>query len=138
MNFFLFAFIGSAPLTADVFAPQWDPLGVLLLKLAAIAALVGLNAFFVACEFAVVKVRDSQLEAVEEGNLRARFVKHGRAHLDAYLSATQLGVTVASLALGWVGEQCLASILQPAFVFVHLYSRAFVTSVSIALAFAGI
>jgi CBS domain containing-hemolysin-like protein len=139
MNFFLFAFIGSAPLTADVIAPQWDSPGVLFLKLAAIAALVGLNAFFVACEFAIVKVRDSQLEAlVEEGNLRASFVKHVRAHLDAYLSATQLGVTVASLALGWVGEQCLASILQPAFVLVHLYSRAFVTSVSIALAFAGI
>src|SRR6202023_1504504 len=102
-------------------------------------ALVGLNAFFVACEFAIVKVRSSQLDAlVEEGNLRASFVKHVRAHLDAYLSATQLGVTVASLALGWVGEQCLASILQPAFVLVHFYSRAFVTSVSIALAFAGI
>src|SRR5436853_810078 len=139
MNFFLFAFIGSAPLTADVIAPQWDSPGVLLLKLAAIVALVGLNAFFVACEFAIVKVRSSQLDAlVEEGNLRASFVKHVRAHLDAYLSATQLGVTVASLALGWVGEQCLASILQPAFALVHFYSRAFVTSVSIALAFAGI
>ena len=139
MNFFLFAFIGSVPLAADVVAPQWDSPGVLFLKLAAIAALVGLNAFFVACEFAIVKVRSSQLDAlVEEGNLRASFVKHVRAHLDAYLSATQLGVTVASLALGWVGEQCLASILQPAFALVHLYSRAFVTSVSIALAFAGI
>src|SRR5438105_7608150 len=139
MNFFLFAFIGSAPLTADVIAPQWDSPGVLLLKLAAIVALVGLNAFFVACEFAIVKVRSSQLDAlVEEGNLRASFVKHVRAHLDAYLSATQLGVTVASLALGWVGEQCLASILQPAFALVHFYSRAFVTSVSIVLAFAGI
>src|SRR5467141_686777 len=139
MNFFLFAFIGSAPLTADVIAPQWDSPGVLLLKLATIAALVGLNAFFVACEFAIVKVRSSQLDTlVEEGNLRASFVKRVRAHLDAYLSATQLGVTVASLALGWIGEQCLASILQPTFSLVHLYSRAFVTSVSIALAFAGI
>src|ERR1700736_1250537 len=139
MNSSLFAFIASAPAAADVIAPQWDSPGVLFLKLAAIAALVGLNAFFVACEFAVVKVRDSQLEAlVDEGNLRASFVKHIRAHLDAYLSATQLGVTVASLALGWVGEQCLASILQPTFALVHLYSRAFVTSVSIALAFIGI
>src|SRR5947208_16156472 len=138
MNFFLFAFIGSAPLTTDVIAPQWDSPGVLLLKLAAIAALVGLNAFFVACEFAIVKVRSSQLDAlVEEGNLRASFVKHVRAHLDAYLSATQLGVTVASLALGWVGEQCLASILQPAFALVHFYSRALVTPVSFGLAFAA-
>src|SRR5206468_9459738 len=101
MKFLLFAFIGSTPL-ADVVARYWDPPGVLLGKLAAIAALVGLNAFFVACEFAIVKVRASQLDAlVEEGNLRANFVKHVRSHLDAYLSATQLGVTLASLALGW-------------------------------------
>src|SRR5437870_11541189 len=139
MNFFLFAFIGSAPLTADVIAPQWDSPGVLLLKLAAIVALVGLNAFFVACEFAIVKVRSSQLDAlVEEGNLRASFVKHVRAHLDAYLSATQLGVTVASLALGWIGEQSLVSILQPALAVVHIYSYAVATSIAVALAFAGI
>src|SRR6184192_200501 len=108
---------------------HWDSAVSVLLKLLVIAVLVALNGFFVACEFAIVKVRSSQLDAlVEEGNLRASFVKHVRAHLDAYLSATQLGVTVASLALGWVGEQCLASILQPAFALVHLYSRAFVTS----------
>src|SRR2546430_8658193 len=89
---------------------HWDSAVSVLLKLLVIAVLVALNAFFVACEFAIVKVRSSQLDAlVEEGNLRASFVKHVRAHLDAYLSATQLGVTVASLALGWVGEQCLAS-----------------------------
>src|SRR5882762_985103 len=118
---------------------HWDSAISVLLKLLVIAVLVALNGFFVACEFAIVKVRSSQLDTlVEEGNLRASFVKHVRAHLDAYLSATQLGVTVASLALGWVGEQCLASILQPAFALVHFYSRAFVTSVSIALAFAGI
>ena len=56
-----------------------------------IAALVVLNAFFVASEFAIVKVRSSQLdELADEGNLRAIFAKHVRAHLDAYLSATQL------------------------------------------------
>src|SRR5881275_3584834 len=120
-------------------APHWDPPMLVLGKLAAIAALVALNAFFVACEFSVVKVRTTQLDALlEEGNLRARFVKHVRAHLDAYLSATQLGVTLASLALGWIGEQSLVSILQPMFALVHIYSHAFVTSVSIALAFAGI
>src|SRR5436853_7341287 len=130
MNFFLFAFIGSAPLTADVIAPQWESPGVLLLKLAAIVALVGLNAFFVACEFAIVKVRSSQLDAlVEEGNLRASFVKHVRAHLDAYLSATQLGVTVASLALGYLGAQYLAEMLQPFFALGGIHSLAIVTSV---------
>jgi CBS domain containing-hemolysin-like protein len=124
---------------AEAIVQHWDPPMVLLGKLAAIAALVGLNGFFVACEFAVVKVRDSQLEAlIDEGNLRAKFVKNVRTHLDAYLSATQLGITLASLALGWVGEQFLAQMLQPFFALVHIYSRAFVTSVSIALAFVGI
>ena len=113
--------------------PQWDSPMVLLGKLAAIAALV------VACEFSVVKVRTTQLDALlEEGNPRARFVKHVRAHLDAYLSATQLGVTLASLALGWIGEQSLVSILQPALAAVHIYSNAVATSIAIALAFAGI
>ena len=120
-------------------APHWDPPIVLLGKLMAIAALVVLNAFFVACEFSIVKVRTTQLDALlEEGNLRARFVKHVRAHLDAYLSATQLGVTLASLALGWIGEQSLASILQPALAVVHIYSHAVATSIAVALAFAGI
>src|SRR5205085_6817407 len=101
-------------------------------KLAVIAALVGLNGFFVACEFAVVKVRGSQLDAlVDEGDPRAKFVKHVRGHLDSYLSATQLGVTLASLALGWVGEQFLVEMLQPFFALLHIYSHAFVTSISV-------
>jgi len=108
-------------------------------KIATIAALVGLNGFFVACEFAVVKVRGSQLEAlIEEGNLRANFVKHVRSHLDAYISATQLGITLASLALGWVGEQFLVQILEPFFALVNIHSHGLVTSVSVALAFVGI
>src|ERR1700686_5064632 len=133
MSFSLFAFIASAPVAADGIAPQWDSPGVLFLKLAAIAALVGLNGFFVACEFAIVKVRASQLDAlVEEGNTRADFVKHVRGHLDAYLSATQLGITLASLALGWIGEQFLAQMLQPLFALANIHSHAVVTSVSIA------
>src|SRR5213593_4328568 len=124
---------------AQSVVPHWDPPMLLLAKLAAIAALVALNAFFVACEFSIVKVRSTQLDALlEEGNLRARFVKHVRAHLDAYLSATQLGVTLASLALGWIGEQSLVSIVLPALAFVHIYSYAVATSIAIALAFAGI
>ena len=124
---------------AEPIVEHWDPPLVLLSKIAAIVGLVALNAFFVACEFAVIKVRASQLDTlIEEGNLRAHFVKHVRAHLDAYLSATQLGVTLASLGLGWIGEQCLVSILEPAFVALHITSHAFVTSVSITLAFAGI
>jgi CBS domain containing-hemolysin-like protein len=124
---------------AESVAPHWDPPMLLLGKLVAIAALVALNAFFVACEFSIVKVRTTQLDALlDEGNLRARFVKHVRAHLDAYLSATQLGITLASLALGWIGEQSLVSILQPALAVVHIYSYTVATSIAIALAFAGI
>jgi CBS domain containing-hemolysin-like protein len=134
MSILLFA----APL-ADAIAQHWDSPAVLLAKLAAIAALVALNGFFVACEFAIVKVRASQLDAlIEEGSVRAGFVKHVRTHLDAYLSATQLGITLASLALGWIGEQFLVQILQPFFALAHIHSHAFVTSVSVALAFVGI
>jgi CBS domain containing-hemolysin-like protein len=76
--------------------------------------LVALNGFFVAAEFALVKVRPTQIEPlVAEGNRRATVVRHMLAHLDAYLSATQLGITLASLALGWVGEPAFAWIIRP-------------------------
>src|SRR5881392_1058491 len=118
---------------------HWDSAVSVLLKLLVIAVLVALNGFFVACEFAIVKVRSSQLDTlVEEGNLRAGFAKHIRAHLDAYLSATQLGVTLASLALGYLGEQYLAEMLQPLFGLAGIHSEAVVTSISIGLAFVGI
>src|SRR5438128_8327827 len=104
-----------------------------------LAALVALNGFFVACEFAIVKVRASQLDTLaEEGNVRAVFANLVRVHLDAYLSATQLGITLASLALGWIGEQFLVSILEPFFALAQIHSHAFATSVSVALAFIGI
>ena len=138
MNSSLFLFLAATPF-ADASADHWDSPGIVLAKLALIAALVVLNGFFVCCEFAVVKVRNSQLDAlVEEGNLKASLVKHVRGHLDAYLSATQLGVTLASLALGWIGEQFLVEIVQPAFALLNVHSHAVVTSVSVALAFAGI
>src|SRR5213082_3964797 len=134
----LFLYLTTAPI-AETIIERWDSPGVLIGKIAAIAALVGLNGFFVACEFAVVKVRGSQLDAlIEEGNLRANFVKHVRSHLDAYLSATQLGITLASLALGWVGEQFLAHLLEPAFVLADIHSHALVSTIAITLAFLGI
>ena len=118
---------------------HWDSAISVFLKLLVIAVLVALNGFFVACEFAIVKVRSSQLDALaEEGNVRASFAKHIRAHLDAYLSATQLGVTLASLALGYLGEQYLAEMLQPLFALAGIHSEAVVRSISIALAFVGI
>jgi len=138
MNSLLFPFLALAPL-ADAVAEHWDSPIIILGKLAVILGLVVLNAFFVASEFAIVKVRNSQLDALEdEGNLKAVFAKHVRGHLDAYLSATQLGITLASLALGWIGEQFLAHMLEPAFLLMNVHSHALVSTISITLAFLGI
>jgi CBS domain containing-hemolysin-like protein len=138
MNSLLLVFLAAVPV-AEAVAEHWDAPAVLLGKIAMIVALVGLNAFFVAFEFAIVKVRASQLDALEdEGNVRAVFAKHIRGHLDAYLSATQLGITLASLALGWIGEQFMARMLQPAFAVANVHSQAIVSTISITLAFIGI
>jgi CBS domain containing-hemolysin-like protein len=138
MNLLSFVFLAAVPL-AEAITEQWDSPAVILGKLTVIFALVVLNAFFVASEFALVKVRGSQLDPlVAEGNVRAIFAQHIRTHLDAYLSATQLGITLASLALGWVGEQFLAHLLQPAFALVNVHSHALVSTISITLAFIGI
>src|SRR5437764_1052936 len=138
MNSFFSSFLLPIPI-ADALVTHWDSPGVLIGKLAVITALVALNGFFVACEFAIVKVRASQLDTLaEEGSMRALFAKYVRGHLDAYLSATQLGITLASLALGWIGEQFLVNILEPFFALARIHSHAFATSVSVALAFIGI
>ena len=74
--------------------------------------LVFLNGFFVAAEFAIVKVRSSQLELrIKEGNRFAKLSKHIVSHLDGYLAATQLGITLASLGLGWIGEPVVSKII---------------------------
>jgi CBS domain containing-hemolysin-like protein len=74
--------------------------------------LVFLNGFFVAAEFAIVKVRASQLEVkVKEGNRFAILSKHIVSHLNGYLAATQLGITLASLGLGWIGEPVVSKII---------------------------
>ena len=73
---------------------------------------VFLNGFFVAAEFAIVKVRSSQLELkAQAGNRTAILSKHIVEHLDAYLAATQLGITLASLALGWIGEPVVSKLI---------------------------
>ncbi|MGV3754507.1 MAG: hemolysin family protein, partial [Verrucomicrobiota bacterium] len=76
--------------------------------------LVFLNGFFVAAEFAIVKIRDTQLIAMEEkGNRRAIVARRVVKNLDASLSATQLGITLASLGLGWFAEPIFAALLAP-------------------------
>jgi CBS domain containing-hemolysin-like protein len=77
--------------------------------------LVFLNGFFVAAEFAIVKVRISQIEIrIRNGSFLAGITKGIVEHLDSYLSATQLGITLASLALGWIGEEVVATIVEKA------------------------
>lgn len=87
-----------------------------LLNLLLVGFLVILNGFFVAAEFAIVKVRNSRLEVlVLEGNARAKFARKLTGNLDGYLSATQLGITLASLGLGWIGEPAIAHFIEPVF-----------------------
>jgi CBS domain containing-hemolysin-like protein len=82
--------------------------------LIAVAVLLLLNAFFVLAEFAMVKLRPTQVEAlIQQGNPRALLVAHIQAHLDEYLSVCQVGITLASIALGFVGEPAFASLLEP-------------------------
>src|SRR5215203_3011251 len=71
-----------------------------------------MNGFFVAAEFAIVKVRASKLELIaSRGNKSATMAKHIVTHLDGYLAATQLGITLASLGLGWIGEPVVSKII---------------------------
>src|SRR5207253_4634346 len=124
---------------ADVVAQHWDPLMLLIAKLATIAVLVAVNGFFVVAEFALVKIRDSQLKTLtDEGVKRAGFVRQIRDNLNAYLSACQIGITMASLGLGWLGEPFLARIIQPCFALAGIESPAVIKSISFALAFSAI
>ena len=78
--------------------------------------LVGLNGFFVGAEFAMIKVRGTRIEEMaQNGSRPARIVQRIHKKLDSYLSATQMGVTLASLALGWVGEPAISALLLPLF-----------------------
>ena len=135
MSISSFVFAAGWPLASGLTA-EWDSGGVVFAKLAVIALLVALNGFFVAAEFALVKIRGSQLETLAaEGNKRAIMGLHVIGKLDAYLSACQLGITLASLGLGWVGEPFLAQMLQPAFALLKIQSPMVITSVSFAIAF---
>ncbi len=83
----------------------------MLLNLFISAFLILLNGFFVAAEFAIVKVRVSQIEIyTKKGSLTRNIALHMTKHLDAYLAATQLGITIASIGLGWVAEGTFAAI----------------------------
>ena len=85
---------------------------VIAFRLGLVFLLVAANGFFVAAEFALVGSRRTQIETLARGgNRRARIAQNAMEHLDHYISATQLGITLASLALGWVGETTVAALI---------------------------
>ena len=111
-----------------------DPF-LLSLKILVVFLLVFGNAFFVAAEFSIVKMRSSRLDVlIAEGNRRASYAKKLSDRLDVALSVTQLGITIVSLGLGWLGEPVVASLLHPAFSWFGVPESA-VETVSFAIAF---
>lgn len=111
-----------------------DPF-LLSLKILVVFLLVFGNAFFVAAEFSIVKMRSSRLDVlIVAGNRRAPYAKTLADRLDVALSVTQLGITIVSLGLGWLGEPVVASLLHPAFSWFGVPESA-VETVSFAIAF---
>jgi CBS domain containing-hemolysin-like protein len=98
--------------------------------------LVALNGFFVAAEFGIVTLRPTRVRAIAKTQgLRGRILGEVHAKLDAYLSACQLGITLASLGLGWIGEPAFAELLEPAFAIVGITSPSIIHGVSFVFAF---
>ncbi|EGW36615.1 hemolysin family protein [Desulfosporosinus sp. OT] len=109
----------------------WNAIKVLIAFL-----LVGINGFFVAAEFAMVKVRKTRLaELAENGSRRAQTALDVASKLDAYLSACQLGITLASLGLGWLGEPAIATLIEPLFVGFGGWSLIYTHTIAMAIAF---
>ncbi len=110
----------------------------IIFQLLTVFLLVLLNGYFVASEFALVAVRRTRIdELIKKGNLTAKLVRDALQDLDSYISATQLGITIASLALGWIGEPAVAHFLEPVFGFLPV-KEAYITahSVAVVIAFA--
>lgn len=108
-------------------------------RVIAVLLLVLLNAFFVAAEFALVKVRDTQLRPLAQGgHKRARVAEKILARLDAFLSAAQLGITLASLGLGWIGEPVFTALLGPVFGWIQIESAEVRRFLSFAVGFSAL
>ncbi|WP_307893756.1 hemolysin family protein [Bacillus swezeyi] len=108
-----------------------------IVNLIFVAVLIALTAFFVASEFAIIRIRSSRVDQlVTEGNKTAVSVKKVITHLDEYLSACQLGITLTALGLGWLGEPTVARLLEPLFVQWNIPSSvSHIVSVVIAFSF---
>lgn len=94
------------------------------------------NGFFVAAEFAMVKVRPTQLtEALDRGSTRAKMTRRILKHIDGYLAAAQVGITFASLALGWIGEPAFATLILPLLRSLGVFAAPVAHSISITVSF---
>ena len=108
----------------------------IFLEIALVLGLVAANGFFVAAEFALVKIRASQLRPMaKHGGWRVKFALRATEHLDAVLSATQLGITLMSLGLGWVGEPIIGHRIEPLLRGAGMTDPDAMKSVSFAIAF---
>jgi CBS domain containing-hemolysin-like protein len=118
---------------------NWDAVILVALKILAVFALVLTNGFFVAAEFALIRVRETQLDAlVGRGQRRAKMALHIVRNLNSYLSATQLGITMASLGLGWIGEPVFTTLLSPLLISLGVESGAWQHSISFAIGFSAL
>lgn len=113
-------------------------LSEVLWRLAAVLALVFANGFFVAAEFAIVTVRKTRIDQmIAEGHRGARAVRLAVTDPDPFIAATQLGITMASLGLGWIGEPAIAEIVLPVLTFLPTgIAAATAHSIAVAIAFA--
>lgn len=118
---------------------DWHQLAIIGLKILAVLVLVTINGFFVAAEFAIVRIRDTQLETlVLKGDRRAKVARHIVRNINAYLSASQLGITMASLGLGWAGEPVFSALLAPLFDAFNVASPTVRQSLAFAIGFSAI
>src|SRR5437762_168677 len=103
---------------------DWEATLQILLKILAVLVLVLLNGFFVAAEFALVKIRETQLNPlILRQNRRAKIARAVINNLDSSLSACQLGITLASLGLGWIGHPIFTDLLAPAMTWLNVRSE---------------
>jgi len=113
-----------------------EPAYIYVFNLSLVLILVLANAFFVVSEFSIVKVRRTKLEElVQQGNARAKIALRIIEHLDSYLSGIQLGITLASLGLGWIGEPAVSRLLASTFGYFFEINPVLLRTISFAIAF---
>ena len=123
-------------MNGDATTMNWDSVTAVTLKILAVLALVLLNGFFVAAEFSLVRIRETQLDTLVAKNWRrAKMARHVVRNLNSYLSATQLGITMVSLGLGYLGEPIFSSLLGPIFKLFGLESSEWIKTISLVVGF---